>query len=436
MSYERNMNLFLPFEGPPELVSHKTLAQKAADYYDLLKRVNLSPEGLLIYTTKVGNEPESPLEEDYQKKYHYGYKSDAPFIAGLNLAMLGYKFAVTKDMDTLEVLKRFLKGFEMLGKASGVPGLWVRDIIPVEGFVPGECHGIWVPSPVYKHYMMRIDVSRDQYHGVLYGIGVLWRTVFDPAVRRILKNLIRECADFLMKNNYQIIDIFGKPTKHSMMWGWYGPVPVRTGAASLAIIKLAAVMTFQEKYQKEYRRLCKFPKNYYFASTRGFYDFTWFNRTNCNNQNMSYMSLYTLAGHETDPDLLPGYISAMLRQSRFTDSFTNPFWMYAQMAFWNKDQDKINDCMLMLNSFPDQKIWTPYSHSGRNDVERTFFRSRLGYPTSKRAVPSNWTISGFLWTNDTRGLRDVTKTGYRDSPIDYLLAYWMGRYYGFLQDNL
>ena len=429
--YKTNPNLNLEFRGPEELISKKSLEQKEQDYFDLLCKINISPEGLLIYDTDVNFEPTDPNDPNYKDKYPYFMKGDSPFMGGLNLAMLGYRYNKTADKETLNTILKCLNGYMMLGKSTGIPGLWVRDIVPKQTFRPvNPLIETWIKSPKYDNYYIRLDVSRDQYHGILFGLGVLYKTVYDPRVRSICCELIEECADFLIANDYRIIDLNGSPTKHNMMFSWYGPFPVRTGAAALAIIKLAMCMTMKRKYIDEYNRLCSFPMMYDFAATRGFYDLMWFNKVNCNNQNMSMMSLYVLASYETDPKLKSKYIEAIYRQSLFTDKFTNPFWMFMQMETANLDnkEDRIYDCKKMLELFPDSKIRIAYDHTNRTDIKTTYFNNRFNIPTAKTALPSNFILSGFLWTNDTRVLINQPESTIRYSPIDFLLAYWLGKY--------
>src|SRR5262249_143465 len=89
--------------------------------------------------------------------------------------------------------------------------LLARCIVPVDSpFAPGitqeeKYHGIYVGAVNNRGYFWIGNTSRDQYSGVMFGLGVAYDMVDDPLVRREVAALTTRLVDFLRHNNWTIV---------------------------------------------------------------------------------------------------------------------------------------------------------------------------------------------------------------------------------------
>jgi len=401
-----------------------SLRQKAEMFQKQLERDHLSSIGLMLYDRR--------LNKDGSLHPSWCCLNDTPIWGGIHLAAESFRYAATGHEDALESVRRSVKSLHLLQAIHGVPGLLARHIVPRNDTViktaPPDTS--WTDAkPEFPELKWKRNVSKDQYSGMIFGYGVAYDLVPDPEVRTQIRQDMTAIANFLMKHRYRIIDHDGKPTKYCNMRARIGPIPIGVQALmSLAAIKVAHRVSGEARFEKEYRRLVRkrWPQATWSAK------FKIFGKTNHNNDNMAFLSYYSLLRLEKDPKVRRHYQRSAERMWKYVGHEGNAFWNLIYLAAGGEDPLGHEEALLQLRNFPATKRTYRVDLTDRKDIERAWFKNRKGVPKAKYPLPINLRAqSAFCWKNCPYALRSG-RGGKQGIPVDYLVCYWMGRHHQLL----
>jgi hypothetical protein len=133
---------------------------------------------------------------------------DSAIWTGHYLAAEAFRYQVTRAPGALDNVKGAIAGIQSLVDATGTD-LLARCRVPVDspfaaGIQSEEAHnGIYTNSPA--GYFWVGNTSRDQYSGVMFGLSVAFDMVDDPAVQRSISQLITRLLDFLVAHNWIVV---------------------------------------------------------------------------------------------------------------------------------------------------------------------------------------------------------------------------------------
>ncbi|MBI4600989.1 MAG: hypothetical protein HY721_03425 [Planctomycetes bacterium] len=403
----------------------RSLAEKAALYQGRLEARHLTPAGVLKYR----------IELDRPDDGSYGNLADGLFHTGIYLASQAMRYAATRDPAAREQVLRALAGVELLHDVTGARGLFARHVSPAgkpylrEGSWPAKD---WRPSATRPAFVWRGDVSKDQYAGFVHGAGVALALVDDPEVRARVGRLAAAAADHLMEHPMRIVDADGRRTTHGNLSGRVAGVPIGVNALiALAIAKVAAVAADEPRHRAFYDRLVeqRYPEIAYWAH------FTVLGVPNRVNDNMAYLALHPLLLLEKDRRVLEALAAGERRTWRAVRDDRNAFF-----AFVHALRDPGGGAasgVEALREFPEDKVEWPVDLTREGfDFPRALLNTRKGEPRTTRGVPLHLRArSSSFWASDPFRLAgNLARLGDREtSGQDYLLAYWMGRYHGFVR---
>jgi hypothetical protein len=417
---------------PPSL----SLARKAERYQERIDVRFQTPEGVLRY-----RRPTSGVEER-----SYGDLADGCFHTGIYLASQALRFAATKEPRARVEALRSLKGLGLLMEVTGKRGLLARHISPA-GTIGEES---WLPSRTRPGYVWRSDVSKDQYAGFIHGLGVALALMGDdPEVRVEVARLSAAAADHLIENDMGIVDVTGLRTTHGDLSGRIAFVPIGVNALiSLAIARVAAASTGEPRHEAFHRRLVE--EGY--ADIAYWAYFSVLGVGNRVNDNMGYLALYPLLLLENDPVVLEKLRESEWRTWGHVSEDRNAFFSFVHAALVGDapepggspaesaprlpSEEGIRAGLESLREFPEEKVEWPVDLTRPGfDFPRAFLNSRACAPRTTRGVPLYLRArTSSFWASDPYRL--VARLGRRgeveNAGMDYLLAYWMGRYHGFV----
>jgi hypothetical protein len=424
--------------------------------------------------------------------------------SSLYLAAEGFRYAVTGEAEALQTIEVLLAGEVDRMAITGVPGNFTRQYIPpdVAGiacptdpqqYVPSadkrdnkwvrvDAAGCvetfdgttseWVVSThcgldAYAGWCWLDNVSKDEYSGHMFALGVLARLVDDDAVQATVAGLLAQVAQHLVDNRLSVVDWDGRVTEHGRFWAYaLDDWPSFNAAMALDFFKIASVATgdatFTDWYdnclmQRGGERDCidrppESPRPYvdYLPESSLYVGNGNSCESNWNNFSMHALSLHNLIWYERDPD------TRAKLQRHLEDDFFAPAdksWPLADQhnAFFDfifasqkalgpgstgPAQDAVSDGVCQLRQFPATKhklaVTCPPDKCVLADCTDRFDDPILGYA---RTVAERCT-TGFVWWGSPYDVGDCTEDQRMiEPPTDYLLAYWMGRYYGFIGDN-
>lgn len=427
-----------PYRTPPGIEKWQdtsqpqlSLREKAEAYQSRVESWHQMPDGMIRYRFKRFGEAVAGGR---------GNHADGSFFMGIYLASQALRYAVTQDPAAKEQILFSLRGMKLYAEISGKRGLLARYFSPV---APGNDER-WRPSPTHPRYFWRSDVSKDQYAGFVHGLGVTLAVVSEPEIRSEISRLAAAVADHLIDNDLQLIDWDGQRTTYGNLRGRILGVPIGVNALiALAIAKTAAESNPETRYAEFYARLLAdgYPGITYWAH------FSMLGRTKRVNDNMGYLALYPLLLLERNQEITRELRQGARRTWRYVRNDRNAFFAFVQAAVVGNSGNELQPGQSpsdegrekgreSLAEFPDRKIGWPVDLTREGfDFQRSCFRRSDCTPRTTRAVPLSLRPRGSsLWVSDpyrlVGRLRDRGETEF--SGIDYLIAYWIGRYHGFV----
>lgn len=410
--------------SPPAL----GLAEKARVYQERLERRHQHPDGTIRY--------KRPVDEAATATYHD--LPDGSFFLGIYLASQALRLATTGDPAAREQVLLSLRGMRLYAEVSGQRGLLARYVRPE---VPSST-APWLPSPTHPGLFWRADVSKDQYAGFVHGLGVALAVLDDPEIRGAVAPLAAAVADHLIEHDLRIVDWHGRRTRHGDLRARFLGVPLGVNALiALAAAKTAAVASGELRHRAFYQRLVA--EGYPEAAVQAHFSFLGLG--NRDNDHMGYLSLYPLLLLEEEPAVAATLRRGARRSWRHLGAEHNAFFGFVHAAgVGDAARGRGDDAaareegrgqgLLGLREFPDEKLaWAVDLTRPGFGFPRSFWNSSRAEPRSRRAVPVYLRVrDSSLWTTDPYRL--VGRLGNRGdlefAAIDYLVAYWMGRYHG------
>lgn len=423
-----------------------TLAQKADYYLTVLRTRHIRPPGLVgpAVLETPGDLSRSFIEDDDNDGEH----------TGMYLAMESLRFAVTKDPAARANAKVAFHALMALQRATGTPHFIARSILPVgtaprhevdRTFTPQEIAETqrtdprekivekrWIPTADGK-YLWKRDASSDEVDGHMFG----YATYFDLAAGDDEKKLVADQVDRIVggiiDHGYRLTDVDGKGTR----WGnwspdslngdpnWHEEMPGNS-VEMLSYLGVAYRMTGKERYRAAARFLIdkhRYDKN--MLETR--FD-TPAERTHIVDELLSIV-YPNLATHLIFPELKPLAEISIQRWHKTAEPDGIPFYDFVYNRFSGK-RVPLDRAVENLRDWPLDMIEWTVDNSKREDVviDRTpglddGFLTRI-LPRSEMGL-CMWDQEPYRAVIGRNGDRE-------DRPNDWLLAYWMGRYYGLL----
>ena len=135
---------------------------------------------------------------------------DSAIWTGHYLAAEAFRYRVTHDPDALANARRALDGITLLTDVTGL-NLLARCAVPVSsdfatGIALEEAHnGVWFGSAGGDGYLWIGNTSRDQYLGVLFGLATAFDMIDDPGVRSQASTLATRLIESLVNHLWNVV---------------------------------------------------------------------------------------------------------------------------------------------------------------------------------------------------------------------------------------
>ena len=336
---------------------------------------------------------------------------DSAIWTGHYLAAEAYRYRVTGSPDALNNARKAIDAIKGLADVTGT-NLLPRCRIAIGSPFAGGIHSEEAANGVYTNaalgYTWIGNTSRDQYCGVLYGLGVAHLLLPpQPAISETVTRLVT----FLLDNNWTTPMPDGRP----------GTTFVLRPDVQLGILQVARRVNpsrFQSVYESHRARLAgavSTPVAFDSLSTSSYFKF-----------NLIYITFFPLVHLEEEATRAP-YERAYTIARNYTAGHQNAFFNMIDAALFGPDARRDAETRELLD------LWL-------KRPRRDFFvdlRSKV--PTcgdqACQPVPVDLrTPTDFLWQRSPFQLFGGGAGTIGNAGVDYLLPYWMARYYGVLSD--
>lgn len=367
-----------------------------------------------------------PANADFTRVVSFNHAGDAAIWTGHYLAAEAFRYSVTKSADARDDLERAVDGIVNLAAvtAPAKPDLLARFFVPESSpYTAGirsieDKHGSYASTLNGEPVRWFGNTSRDQYSGVFFGLGVAFdmldpASAADAATRARISDVGTRLLGFLLRNNWNVV----------MPDGTVSTTFIGRPDQQLAIAQVGRHIN-PAQFDSTYRRLraalgasVGAPITWECLDPHGsYYKF-----------NLDHINLYSLIRLEEATSLARAtYLNAFnrLRSSSCTGSHQNAHFNTVERALKGASATRdaaTRDYLGLWLQRPRRDyavdLTTQYAACGTN-------RACSVIPVDERPTTDFlWQRSPFLLT----GGKDGTTAS---AGIDFILPYWMARYYG------
>jgi hypothetical protein len=423
-----------------------TLAEKADYFLKMLRARHIRPPGLVGPAVLVtpGDLSRSFIEDDDNDGEH----------TGMYCAMESMRYAVTQDPTARENAKAAFHALRVLQQATGTPHFIARSVLPLgtaprhevdRTFTPQEIAEMnranlrekiiekrWIPSKDGQ-WLWKRDASSDEVDGHMFGYAAYYDLAADEAEKKLVADQVDRIIGGIIDHGYVLQDIDGKGTE----WGNWSPESLngdpnwheeRAGNSVeiIAFLGVAYHVTGKARYQEAAKFLIE--KHGYDKNMLDTIFDTPSERTHIEDELLT-MVYHNLLTHLIFPSLKATAQTSMQRWHEACARDGIPFYDFVYNRFSGK-QVPLERAVETLRDWPLDMIEWTVDNSQREDVQKDLTPGTDEGMLTRLLPRSEMGLC--MW--DQEPYRAVIGRGgdREDKPTDWLLAYWMGRYYGLL----
>lgn len=382
--------------------------------------------------------------------------NDGEYTGGY-LAMESFRFAATGDPDARLKARKAFDFLRFLQEVTGTEGFFARSVVPSDWKNVSDPNRTYdkrqlaeelVNDPRYKpverrwrisgdgKWLWKGDTSSDEMDGHMMSYFFYYELAAEEEDKILIRNHVRKIIDCLIKTGYDLVDIDGTHTR----WAVWSPGKLNhdpdwasekalNSLELLAYLKLAAHITGDDKYQKEYIRLIEKEGYLENASRLNSKNPAWqiyFDRT------MEGYLFPILLKYEEDPDLRRSYeklADEWMENQEAGENLINNF----TYAFATGDKVNTRQSIDFLKDAPlDLVDWT-IDHTLREDVR--IVRQPILDEIQIDELPSASERSTVRWDKNPWAAVQGDPHQVRE-PVFWLWPYWMARYLGIIQPSV
>lgn len=379
-----------------------------------------------------------------------------------------FAYAATKELRYLERARATMQvmlqlidvpraTFEGLGRPPGfVSRSLVRDD-EGEVFRSKESQANWHRQEHGgRTYYWKDNTSADEYDGHFFGLPLYYDLCAEGEEERsAIRERLRLAMDYLISNDYVLIDLDGQPTEDGR-WrdlaiaadgldacverlgearladcvfsrhggGWLNSIEV------LAYLLATWHVTGDAKYLEEYERLHTQERyGEMIPVTEDVFTVTEPGFANHSDHEMAMLAFHTLLRYEPYPERRERWTRALLDFFEHERPERNPFEVAVVASAWSADADLDGALQTLRDLSLDRRSWR-YDNSHRLDLLRgppdRFMKPQF------RTVPPYDEIRAMKWNESPYAIADGGDGTELVVPMPYLTGYWMLRYYGLI----
>ncbi len=460
---------------------------RARNYISFL-REHLMPHGGVFRTLFSDSTYEIPT-------MHAGTR-DSPIWTGTYLASESLRYMVTGAPDALEQMEKTIRVLDTWWNISGGRGYLARYAVPVTGTDQVVLNMFDENDPEDNlNYMYngelwhwKGDISRDQYQGVMFGFSLAYDALENEELKEIIRSNIVNTVEQLMEKKTRKINIvidgapavpvnleleYVLPQKDSetprfeintnpfemvdatILYFWPNPpeylrqipglswlpdVPLRSQAIQLASFFEIALHVTKDVPEYAVRRqaiMTHFAGRYQEWRDMGA---TWENTNECGDSyhglNIAFLPAFNWVRLEEDYFRKTDLQNYVLRNQMWeaVKDHKNVFFSYIYTSQANPADNTssiIDFHTDQLKQFPP----APYLAIAVDNTAKYPENSECSGLAQTAIDVGERVPASFLWEKNPWKLKEDAIPNFVYPGVDYLIAYWMARYYGYLEDD-
>ncbi len=359
-----------------------------------------------------------PVFADPQSNEIVGYTrcGDSAIWTGHYIAAEAYRYRVTSDAGALDNLKAAIQGVQQLLDVTGTD-LLARCYVPISspyasGIVQEEsANGVHTGSLNGQGAFWIGNTSRDQYSGVFFGLAVAYDLIDDPSVRDPARALITRMVNFLNHHHWAVVMPDGSTST------------TFAGRMDQHLSLLQVGRHVNSQFSSSYRWTSLFEAPFVPVpigiDVLDVYD-SYFKF------NLDTINLYNLIRLESSGYRNTFYKEAYRVLRRTTDNQGNAHFNMIDRALNGPDPQRDAETVALLNAWLKRPSRDPY-------VDLRGVVPACGNDRACDPIPVEQRVTtDFLWQRSPFQLMGGGDGRVEGAGIDYILPYWMARFYGVL----
>ncbi len=355
------------------------------------------------------------------------------------MASQAFRYGATGDLKARQNAWETFAAMERLESINGLSGFPSRTF-ERKGFKFSDTDR-WhdAPDPDWE---WKAHTSSDEITAHTFGCSVLYETCAKtPEEKQRIATFYLKIIDHIIRNNYYLIDVNGKPT----LWGRWNPeyvnwFPHTIGDRRLNSCELIGMLQFayaisgKPLYREKAEEL--FKKHGYLenivssmkliADTPGYVHEgdNMGNEWNHSDDLLGFVSYWFLVRYAFDETLRAKYIAAVRDHWELEKSEKCPLWSFV-LASTGEIEFDLDGALWTLRHFPLDMIDWSISNAHRQDITklpRNFRHQELKelLPPDERRI-TRWNSHPFALAGGSNGQIEL-------AGDEFLLPYWMARY--------
>ena len=395
-----------------------TPTQTDADAISANIRALHLPYGTMADPGFASSDPASP---DYTTLVSYNRTGDAAIWTGHYLAGESFRYAVTQSADALDAVRNALNGVQSLVDVTSPldPDVLARSWVPqnspyLSKIQTDEGHNGLYPSTYNGQAVYWIgNTSRDQYSGIFFGLAAAYDLVPDAALQAQVSALVTRLLDYLIAHGWSV----------QMPNGEFSTTFMGRPDQQLALLQIGRHVN-PAKYELVYTAFAAANAPLVIAPIRGECSDTYGSYFKFN---LDYITFFNLVRLEpSGSPNLTFYRTAYAQLRQCTAKHQNAHFNMIDRALRGVNGRRDSDTRDFLG------LWLQRSRRDYyTDVSNKYAVCGTNKACDIVAV-NDRPNTDFLWQRSPQLLFGGDDGTIETAAIDYLLPYWMGRYYGVL----
>ncbi len=349
----------------------------------------------------------------------------------LYLAAQSYRFAVTEEPEARQFADQAFDALAWLEAVTTVDGFPTKAVVSRDEDT-GSDPVTWYPSEDGQ-WLWKGDCSSDEIDGHFYGYSIYHDLAATEEKRDEIRALVNRIMGHILDNGYLLVCADGERTR----WGVWAPDYLnghwraQRGLNSLEILsalRTAEHITGNNRYSDAYRDLVE---NHGYAENARRTKITTPGHVNHSDDELAFISYYPLLKYETDSGLRDLYLESLRHAWEIERPERNPWWNFIYSALTGSQTD-IEEGARTLREIPYDLLNWSVHNSHRRDVTIDAHRGRKGEVQSTSVLPYD-ELPMSKWNGNPYSLDAATNGNSEDDGTYYILPYWMGRYYGYIE---
>jgi Two component regulator propeller len=423
-----------------------TLQQKSDRFLEIIRARHLRPPGLIgpAVLATPGDLSKSFIEDDDNDGEH----------TGMYLAMESFRYATTHEATAREEAKAAFHGLLALQRVTGTNHFIARSMLPVGTAPRHEVDATYAPQQVAEmgrielrekiiekrwvpsadgQWLWKRDASSDEVDGHIFGYAAYYDLAADEDEKRLVAEQVDRIVGGIVDHGYVLADIDGKATR----WGNWSPESLNhdpnwyeerggNSAEMLEFLGVAYHMTHKQRYVDSARYLIEqegYARNMLLTKFN-----TPSERTRVEDELMT-MVYHDLLTYPIFPSVREYGEQSLENWYGSSGKDSTPFFDFVYNRFSGK-RTPLGQAVEILRDWPLDMIEWTVDNSQREDIsiDKTpgVDQGNLTKPVARSEMGlCNWDSEATQLVIGRNGERE-------DRPNDWLLAYWMGRYYDLL----